>query len=112
MNRARPDPVTAYEISPGTSFREDSGGSDPIPETPGLQLGRYRYFIGLPNGDPVLMRCQDREPGYLAEVLDHELLGITGHDLMLAVRECPGHEGSDVIPVSDHMCRKLQILFR
>ncbi|MBP1928773.1 hypothetical protein J2741_001320 [Methanolinea mesophila] len=45
-------------------------------------------------------------------MVDHELLGITEHDIMVAVRECPDHIESDAIPVSDHVNRKLQILFR
>jgi hypothetical protein len=94
-----------------SSYQETGGERGSLPETPDLHLGYYRYFIGLRGDDHVLLRCPECEPEYLAEVLDHESLGITDHDIMLAVRECPGHHESDAIPVSDHMSRKLQIIY-
>lgn len=113
MTRAGPAPGMVYEITPRTPpFQEGQEGSDQLTEPPGLQLGSYRYFIGHRNGEPVLLRCLESESRYLSEVVDHELLGITEHDIMVAVRECPDHIESDAIPVSDHVNRKLQILFR
>ena len=100
MYKASPVVSDALNRKPGTSSYK---------EAPGERY--YRYFIGLRDGEHVLLRCLEREPEYPPEVLDHESLGITDHDIMLAVRECPGHHETDLIPVSDHMRRKLQIIF-
>jgi hypothetical protein len=112
MYKASPVVNNALNREPGTStYKEAPGERDRLLETPDLHLGYYRYFIGLRDGEHVLLRCPECEPEYLPEVLDHESLGITDHDIMLAVRECPGHLETDMIPVSDHMRRKLQIIF-
>jgi len=93
------------------SFQNTPGVRDHLLEPPDLHLGGYRYFIGLRDGTPILMRCPENETDLPPEVLDHESLGITDHDIMVAVRECPGHIETDTLPVSDHMTRKLQIVF-
>ncbi len=114
MYKSIPAFNSAPDSKPGTfSFQEEAEVPDQLRESPDLCLGCYRYFIGHRDGEPVLMRCPDNdEMNFLPEALDHESLGITDHDIMVAVRECPGHIETDILPVSDHMTRKLQILFR
>jgi len=104
---------SASNRKPGAlSFQEKPGARNALQESHHLCLGSYRYFIGLRDGEHVLMRCPESEMDLLPEALDHESLGITDHDIMMAVRECPGHIETDTLPVSDHMTRKLQIIFR
>lgn len=113
MYKASPAVNNAFTRKPdASSYNESPGEQNHLLESPDLHLGYHRYFIGQRDGEHVLMRCPECGPEYLAEVLDHESLGITGHDMMLAVRECPGHHEKDTIPVSDHMARKLQIVFK
>jgi len=113
MYKPSPAVNSAPNGKPGTfSFQAEPEVRSHLRESPDLCLGCYRYFIGLRGGEHILMRCLESETDYLPEVLDHESLGITEHDIMTAVRECPGHIETDRIPVSDHMTRKLQILFR
>jgi hypothetical protein len=101
-----------YRRPDALSFQEEPDTGNHLRESPDLCLGCYRYFIRLRDGEHILMRCPESETDLLSEVLDHESLGITDHDIMVAVRECPGHFETDTLPVSDHMTRKLQILFR
>ena len=112
MYKPNPAVNSAPDRKPGTfSFQEEAEVRNHLRESPDLCLGCYRYFIGLRGGEHILMRCPESETDFLPEALDYESLGITDHDIIVAVRECPGHIETDTLPVSDHMTRKLQILF-
>jgi hypothetical protein len=112
-NKKRQKKMAWLSLSPLEKRRENEWRPGVDTGEVKVQIGFHYYWIQRIQGFPELCRLAVRRDSLiLYEVLQHDILGISDDDLEDAVRLANGELYlSRDYPISDHIKRKLQILY-